>query len=115
MRPRGPSGDDWSEVNAGVDALDGPDGLCIDRGVIVRVDNVTACLSRASGSESDHIGGGESCSESSSESAMISRWGRADDHAREGAMAGLYVSSECLSWNFGSKKMMRLGHVVGPA
>ena len=27
LRPRGPSGDDWSEVNAGVDALDGPDGL----------------------------------------------------------------------------------------
>ena len=65
---------------------------------------MAACLSRASGSESDHIGGGESDSESCSESAMISRWGRAAGHAREGAMAGSYVSGKCLSWNLGSKK-----------
>lgn len=76
-----------------MDALDGPEGLWIERGVIVCVgNNVTVCLSRASGSESDHMGGGESCGES----AMISRWGRAEGHAREGAMAGPYVSSQCL-------------------
>lgn len=58
LRPRGPSGDDWSDAYAGVDALEGPDGLRSDLGVIVRVGNGTVCLSN--GSEGNHMGGGES-------------------------------------------------------
>ena len=76
LRPRGPSGDDWSDVYAGVDALEGPEGLRTDLGVIVRVGNPTACVSGDSGEQ--QVRGCESW--------VISRLGRADGHAREGAM-----------------------------
>lgn len=72
----------------------------MDRGVIVRMGNVTAALSSASGSESDQVGGGESCGES----GMISRLGKPDGQAREGAMAASYVSSECLGISEVKKK-----------
>lgn len=87
-RPRGPSGDDWSEVYAegyaGVDTVEGPPGLCTDRGVILRVGNVNPGCSGGRGA--NHEGGGGSGSE------LISPG--ANGGGREGAIVGFYVSSQ---------------------